>query len=155
MSKRITVLVITILLAGCVDGKFHKRSITGGPCGTVSGYTYTGIAYGDSKMVVIPVSKIRADTEWRFYLLPIDSLGGTTAYGDKTVKIDGKPPPYTPPANDDWIDGEKSYDTATVSGKSRYITVCVPSTVVKGQTWEYLVHVDTVGTLDPRGHVEK
>lgn len=154
MKKIITLLVIAFVFSGCADGKFRRTSIKGGPCGDVTGYTYTGIAYGDSKMVVIPVSRIRQDSEWRFYLLPIDSLGGTTAYGDKIVKIDGKPAPYTPPANDDWLKAEGTYNSAAVSGRSRYITACVPSSVVKGQYWEFLVNVDTVGELDPRGHVE-
>jgi hypothetical protein len=160
MRKIATVLVIAALSTGCADGKFQKSSITGGPCAPAipTGYTYTGIAYGDSKMAVIPVSQIRGGTEWRFYLLPIDSLGGATQYGNAMVTIDGKPPPPpqpTPPATDDWIDASGTYNTATVAGRSRYIALCVPNELVRGQDWRYEVTIDTVGTLDPRGHVER
>jgi len=160
MRKTATVLVFLALSTGCVDGKFHKSDITGGPCAPAipTGYTYTGIAYGDSKMVVIPISRIRAGTEWRFYLLPIDSLGGATQFGDALVTIDGKPAPYTPPtppANDDWIDVSKSYNNATVAGRSRYIALCVPTDVEEHQVWQYLVKIETIGTLDPRAHVEE
>ncbi len=158
MRRIIAVLVITFLFAGCADGKFHRKTLTAGPCGTTTGYTYTGIAYGDSKLMVIPISKIRANTEWRFYLLPIDSLGGATAYGDAMVTIDGKPAPYVPPnppANDDWLKVEGTYNLATVSGRAHYISLCVDADVVPGQQWQFLVDVDTIGHLDPRGHVEE
>jgi len=160
MRKIATVLVFAALVTGCVDGKFHKKSITGGPCAPAvpTGYTYTGIAYGDSKMAVIPVSRIRAGTEWRFYLLPIDSLGGATQYGNAKVTINGKPAPYTPPtppANDDWIDAFGTYNNATVAGRSRYIALCVSDEVVPGQNWQYEVTIETIGTLDPRGRVEE
>ncbi len=168
--RRITsALVITFLFAGCVDGKFHKRDITTGPCAPAVGYTYTGIAYGDSKLVVIPLSTIKANTEWRFYLLPIDSLGGKTVYGDSTITIDEKAvglasldrsgalTPYvlpTPrPVDDDWLAASGTYNTANVDGTKRYLVACVPADVQIDQEWRYLVEIDNVGEVDPRGHV--
>jgi hypothetical protein len=170
MRRIISAFVLAVLFAGCAsDGKFHKSDITTGPCAPAVGYTYTGIAYGDSKLVVIPLSTIKANTEWRFYLLPIDSLGGKTVYGDSTVTIDGKLvglesldnsgalTPYVlptpPPLNDDWLAASGTYNTAFVDRNKRYLVACVPADVQIDQEWRYLVEIDNVGEVDPRGHV--
>lgn len=171
MRTVIQVLVFSVLLTGCVNGKFHRKSITGGPCGTVDGYTYTLVTYGNGTIVVIPLSKIRANTEWRFYLYPVGDLGGSAAYGNSTVTIDGKAAatnvltgsstalsPYTlpsPPANDNWLSATGKFNTASGTGKKRYITACVHPDVQVGQEWQYMVTIDDVGQVDPRGHVER
>lgn len=170
MRMMISVLVFSVLLAGCVNGKFHKESITGGPCGTVNGYTYTLVTYGNGTIAVIPLSKIKAKTEWRFYLYPLDKQGGSTAYGDSTVTIDGKAAgddvlrtgatslaPYvlpTPPLNDNWLSATGTFNTATGTGSKRYITACVDPGVEVDQEWQFLVTIDDVGQVDPRGKVE-
>ena len=171
MRMMISVLVFSVLLAGCVNGKFHKESITGGACaGTVNGYTHTLVAYGNGKIVVIPLSRIRANTEWRFYLYPLDKQGGSAAYGDSMVTIDGKAAgddvlrtgatslaPYvlpTPPSDDDWLEASGTFNSATGTGSKRYITVCVDADVEVDQEWQYLVTIDDVGQVDPHGKVE-
>ena len=65
MRRTIGTLMIAFLFAGCADGKFHKKNITTGPCAPASGYTHTVIAYGDGKMVVIPISEILSDATQR------------------------------------------------------------------------------------------
>ena len=173
MRKIISVLVIAILFTGCVNGRFHSRPVTDGACGigtTVDGYTYTGIAYGDGKILVIPLSKIRADTEWRFFLLPIDSLGGSTAYGGSTVTIDGKTAgdmvltsggtlgSYTipmPPADDSWLTATGSFNSPNgIYRGTPYIAACVHKDVKKDQEWHFTVDITDVGSVDPRGRVE-
>jgi hypothetical protein len=171
MRIMISVLVFSVLLAGCVNGKFHRKSITGGACpGTVDGYTYTLVTYGNGKIIVIPLSNIRANSEWRFYLYPLDNLGGRTAYGNSTVTIDGKAAggnvlltgapslaPYvlpSPPLDDNWLSAAGTFNTATGTGSKRYITACVHPDVQENQEWQFLVNIDDVGQVDPRGKVE-
>jgi hypothetical protein len=158
IMKRITgALVIAFLFAGCADGKFHKRNITTGPCGPVVGYTYTAIAYGDGKLVVIPVSDIRANTEWRFYLFPLDNLGGKTPSNNVHIKIKGQNPAVPPVAsggNNIWIDIDGSYNTATKDGSLRFLVDCTPASLVSGDEHKFEVTIDGIGTLDPRGHVD-
>lgn len=151
-------LVFVVIAAGCVDGRFHKKTITGGACpGTVSGYTYTGIVYGESHLVVIPLSKIRAGTEWRFYLLPTDRSRGSssTALASRKVIIDGKPAGPLPPGPNQWILTDGDFAGGTPAGNVRYLSQCVPATLVEGEEFEYLVDVEGIGTLDPRARVEK
>ena len=92
-----------MLLAGCctTGGNFCKRSLPSDVCatGTISGYTLTGIAYGDSSLIVVPISHIRRDTEWRFRLQPIKLDSDYEDYKDAIVTIEGKPAEGTQPAN--------------------------------------------------------
>lgn len=147
MNKATLILFSGFLFAGCVsDGGFHPKPITGGPCGDVSGFTLTAIAYGDSSLVVVPISKIRPDTEWRFELAPITKPSDTVDYRNANVKIIGKPSTAMPGQND-WINvgGQKGTDGT--------LTECVPATLPIGNTYEYFVEVEFVGTLDPRANV--
>lgn len=175
MRRIISVLAFLVLMTGCANGKFNTQSITGGPCGNVSGYTFTAIAYGTGALNVIPISNIRANTEWRFYLKPIAKLGGAALYGDSTVTISGKPAgtdvpnsngtalvPYVlptsppPPLNKTWLSATGDFNVNHKVGprNARYISTCVPANVQAGQDWHFMVKVDDVGTLDPRGRVQ-
>ena len=71
MYRSILLVGIALALAGC-NGKFVRDTFTSSACGGVPfrGYTATHIAYGDSYLVVIPISKIRPETEFRFVLSP-------------------------------------------------------------------------------------
>jgi hypothetical protein len=158
MRRTIGTLMIAFLFAGCADGKFHKKNITTGPCAPASGYTHTVIAYGDGKMVVIPISEIREDSEWRFYLMPLNDLGGRTLATNVDIEIKGQDPadpPVESGALNTWIDVTGSYDTATVAGRSRYLVQCTPDVMVDGDEHKFEVIIDGVGTLDPRGRVRR
>ncbi len=172
MSRIMSILVFSVLMTGCANGKFNTLSITGGACpGTVSGYTFTYVAYGTGALNVIPISNIRANTEWRFYLKPIDKLGGAL-YRAKTVTVAGKPVgslvpnstdtalvPYAypgPPGNDTWLSATGSYNIPDGSGPGRtgpYIVACVDPAVLRNQEWHFEVTVEDVGKVDPRGRV--
>jgi hypothetical protein len=157
MRKIMAVLVTATLFAGCVgDGDFHKRKITGGPCGDVSGYTYTGIAYGDSTIAIIPISNIRADTEWRFFLIPIKKQSDLKDWDGVDVKVKGKAVSGPQPADyNDWINVSGSFNSGKSLGRKYYIVNCVPETVSKDDVYTYEVIIDGIGKIDPRGRVEK
>ncbi len=173
MRILVSALVFSVLLTGCVNGKFHKKPSTGGPCGAIDGYTYTLVTYGNGTLVVIPVSRIHAKSEWRFYLYPIDKLGGAPAYGTSAVTIRGKAAgkkvlnsngtaliPYVLPTpvpllGNTWLKADGDFDSAEGTGSKRYITACVPPDVQEDQEWHFTVDIADVGEIDPRGRVEK
>lgn len=150
MKRIALVLLFSFSFAACVtDGRFYPGPITGGPCpGTVTGYTLTVIAYGDSTLAVIPISKINPNSEWRFELAPITKSGDPEDYRNANVNIVGKPSTTMSPGPNDWINvsGEKSV------AKDGVLTECVPATLLN-DTYEYFVEVEFVGTLDPRAKV--
>ncbi len=163
MQRLIVLLAGMLTIVGCgPDGQFRRSAITSGPCGNVSGYTYTAVAYGDSHLIVVPVSHIRPNTEWRFYLRPkrrgTDPAG--VDYRNVNVTITGKFPGASPPPDrNDWIDvPPQSWSGTTTPG--RYLVECVPTQysngnpIQSGDQFEFIVKVDSVGELDPRADVE-
>jgi len=144
--KSVAVILITAaLMSGCINGKFIKKSVANQCEGT--GWTHTIVHYGDSRVVVIPLSEVVAGREFRFYLVP--QLKGRAAvdYSGAKIKIEGKPPA------DLWfsqIEGDAS---------DVFIHTCVDDSLGEGDTFEYKVEVywpDDVtlkALLDPRGVV--
>ena len=130
------------MLAGCADGKFIRIDEPN-TCGT-TGWTVTAIHYGDSRIVVLPVSEVVKNAEFRFVLVPARESTDTIDYRDVTVKVKGKPP------NDTWFD-----ETAgSASSGDGTIRVCVDGASLEpGDEIKYLVEVDGVGVLDPRATV--
>lgn len=153
MKRTMLMAGLALLTGACAsDGAFKDLPIPSGPCGTVSGFTLTLIRYGDSTMRVIPVSEIRSNSEWRFKLMPKRNPGDPADYENVNVRIVGKPPSggdIGDPGPNQWIDV-----SGTESGSSSGTLVeCVPAAAAIGETYEYLVIVDSVGTLDPRAKV--
>ncbi len=147
MKKTAAILIGIVFLSGCsTDGKFVKRK-TLNSCGS-TGYTLTAILYGDSHIVVIPMSEVVAGAEFRFAL--VSELGGrgSKSFDNATVKIRGKRSP-----EDDWF----TEISGTASDKT--ISTCIDSSLVVGDTVEYDVEVGFPAeprpraTLDPRAKV--
>ena len=144
--KSVAVILITAaLMSGCINGKFIKKSVANQCNGT--GWTHTIVHYGDSRVVVIPLSEVAAGQELRFYLVPQFKGRGAVDYSDATIKIVGKPP-----ANS-WfsqIEGDAG---------DLFIHTCIEDSLEVGDTFEYKVEVfwpnDTSlkALLDPRGVV--
>lgn len=155
-----TILLVAALFAGCsTDGKFRKKTFNSTVCGgTVSGYSVTYVAYGDAKLLVIPLTKIRNDTEWRFILKPLKlrkSVSGND-YGGSKVTITGK----ATPGNNDWINtagtGPGDEISGTYNGAADHtLRACVkimPAPALH-ESFYFAVDVEDVGTLDPRADV--
>lgn len=144
MKKIAAILVIAALVAGCVDGKFVKRS-TANKCGG-TGWTHTAIHYGDSRVIVIPLSDVVAGEEMRFFLIPEIRGRAALDYSDAQIKVTSKPA-------DAWFD--------TKAGKftdAPIISTCVKDGLATGTGFEYKVEVEfPAGTqkalLDPRAIV--
>ena len=142
MHKIIWMLLVTMLLAAC-DGKFIKKNVTN-RCGS-TGWTLTAVHYGDSRIVVIPVSEIVKDAEFRFELLPASETTDSKDYKDVEVKIRGKNSPA-----DDWF--EEISAKATDGFDALWTCVDGPSLNIDDEAY-YEVEVVGVGTLDPRAKI--
>jgi len=143
MPRLIAILFVAGLFAGCAtDGSFIKDDAPN-TCGT-TGWTLTTIFYGDSHIVVVPMSEIVKDTELRFLLAPVNESTDIRNFADVTVKVKGKPP------HDTWFAEEEG--KANLGGGT--IRVCVDgTTLVAGDEIFYVVEVEDVGVLDPRARV--
>ena len=140
MHRLIAVLLITILLAGCSNGKFVEIRAPN-TCGT-TGWTLTTIHYGDSHIAVLPLSQVVKGAEFRFKLVP--SGPHRDNYQGVTVKVRGKRPV------DSWF--EEAEGKANVD--KGFIRVCVDGTSLDiGDELFYIVEVESVGILDPRATI--
>jgi hypothetical protein len=153
MRKILAIISVSVLFSGCcTNGSFCKGRIASAACGgDVDGYTHTAVAYGDGKLVVIPISQIIVDTEWRFILAPVTLPGDPIDYRTAAVTITGKT------GDDVWIDTAGPSNTPITGdfATDTILTACVkglPVSVV-GTEYEFEVNVTGVGTLDPRGRV--
>lgn len=147
MKRVIAILLATAVITGCSNnGKFVSKSSTN-QCGG-NGWTHAIVHYGDSRVVVVPLSDVRAGQEMRFFLIPQWKGRGASNYQNATVKIKGKSsaPWFTE------IEGDAS---------NLYIHTCVPPTLAIGATFEYQVDIhwptdaasDRKAMLDPRAVV--
>jgi len=158
MRRILAIVLVSTLFSGCclTDGAFCKGSFHSAACGgEVEGYTWTAVAYGDSKMLVVPLSKIRNDTEWRFILKPVrlPTDPPLANYENATVTITGKT------AADTWIN-TAGPGNSLITGDfatNDTLTACVKGLpdITVDTDYSYIVDVATVGRLDPRGRVEK
>ena len=143
MPRLVAILFIAGLFAGCAtDGEFIKIDEPN-TCNS-TGWTLTTILYGDSHIVVIPVSEVVKGAEFRFILVPTKVSTDSRDYSDVTVKVKGKRP------QDAWFvekEGKANLGDGT-------IRVCMDGTTLDtGDEIFYIVEVEDVGILDPRAKV--
>lgn len=143
MTRKITFLLATFMIAGCGtnEGLFIDTGAQNS-CGS-TGYTFAGVVYGDSYIIGFPYSEVVAGAEFQIIL---ETFGRDSAIisglENRTVQIEGK----SAGPEDDWLNASGVY---SVSDK---IVICIPDTTPGGD-YDYLIHVDGVGTLDPRARI--
>jgi hypothetical protein len=156
MKKIWIMIFLAPLLSACPDGRFVKKSFISNACGggAFEGYTVTLVHYGDSRLMIIPISKIEPNAELRFQLVPkVRDTDGATVFKDAFVSID---------SDDDDLDSTVDWLKAsgTFNANSGALTVCIPPTLVNS-SYKYKVTVsypsaaasDAIGMLDPRADV--
>jgi len=149
MKNLLIALFLAMLVSSCSsDGKFRKGIFTSTACSgqQSSGFTMTAIHYGDSRLIVIPISAIEPNSEFRFLLVPKKRRDSDIHNFEKMdVAIS---------SNDD--DGDAEPNWLQVNGNydddGPMLTLCVPATLSKSQ-YKYDVVVENVGQLDPRADV--
>lgn len=146
ITRTVLVLVAAVLLVACPAGGKPKNKIFNSPlCGNVSGYTISYFAYGAGEMVIIPLSKVRAESVFVIGLRPLDGFGPA----DVTVSGMG---------NASWINNMGQYDNLPAAGiypKGALEVGCVPNDPV-GTSYKFKIEVShgTVNNvLDPRADV--
>jgi|GEM_PF-1529088 len=152
------VSVSVVLSACCTNGSFCQGEFASDACGgnVVDGYTHTAIVYGEGTLVAVPISMIKPNTEWRFYLAPT-KLGGAMPPEDTTITIKGQDPadpPVKSGGDNTWINVSGKYGSAGKDGRVRFLAQCTPETLVKGDEHKFEITVEGIGNLDPRGRVD-
>lgn len=142
MNKR-TVLSISVglLTAACLWAcSPPPPSTTAAVCTASSPKKDVTIKYGDGELSVdIKEKKVNRDDFLVFKLKPDNQLGPNNLdYKTVTVTVAGKN------VASDWI-----AESGSDAGSGGELLVCVPTDQAYG-TYEYLIQVDQVGTLDPR-----
>lgn len=138
MKTLLGLAVVALALTACEAPGPVKRPLPSADCEKLSPEN-TWIKYGDSNLSAKPVTKIGKKSLWRFKLQPDNN--GPIDYDSAIVTITSKTPEYA------WL---------SVSGKradSSDLIVCVPDGLEIGTVIEYMISVQWVGTLDPRGEV--
>ena len=145
MKRAIAILLTAAVMTGCVNGKFVHKNDDNNCDG--KGWTHTIVHYGDSRVVVIPLSNVAAGQEFRFFLVPQFKGRGARDVQNAKIKITVKSPA------DLWF--------TEISGTASdiFISKCVDDSYSIGDEFEYKVEVyDSTGTdlkamLDPRAVV--
>jgi hypothetical protein len=156
MKKLWIMIFLASMLSACADGRFVKKTFLSGACGGggFQGYTVTLLRYGDSRLMVVPISKIRPNAELRFQLVPkVRDTDGGVVFKDAFISIDSDDDDGDTPAN--WLKA-----SGTFNADNGALTVCVPPTLLE-PSYKYTVTVhsgDTdvtpvIGMLDPRANV--
>ena len=154
MNRKFLLLCVLPLFGAC-DGKFIKKDFVSSECfdGGVplsfEGYTATGVAYGDSHMVVLPLSEVHANSEFRFRLHPQRQDSDQFDWKDATVVITSEDDDGDTPAN--WLETSGTY-----RDNDGWLVVCVPNIETERQV-KYKVSVtkdgSELGMLDPRADI--
>lgn len=144
MKKIFVLLVMATLMAGCVNGKFVKRSSANNCGGT--GWTHTAIHYGDSRLVVIPLSDVVAGEEMRFFLVPQIRGRGAIDYSAAEVTVKSVPE-----------NGFIATRAVTFTKTTPIISTCVKEGLALDDKFKYIVEVryggKLIAMLDPRAVV--
>ena len=139
--KKLSLVILALgTLAGCAkEGKLILDSAANN-CEN-SGYTFTVIHYGDSRLVVLPLSEIGRGYEWRFHLVPQQDSPSIAAIKEAEVTITGG-------SNATWLNTSGKYNTGSV------ISICVPMTAPTGEPPALHEHVAEPRPGDKRGRAQ-
>jgi hypothetical protein len=153
MTRLFLLLLVSAALTACAfigkpyDGKPRKMEFDSPLCGEVKGYTVGYIVYGDSKMVMIPLSKVAAETVFVVGLKPLDG------FEDAEVTVTGTSAKAIP-----WLTGVTEKYEDLPKGrypKGAFEVGCVPNDPV-GTQYKFAVKIekgDVTNLLDPRARV--
>ena len=146
MNKIFGILIVSIFIVGCKglpqEKAFHSSKCNKG----VDGYTVTAVHYGDGRIIVIPITIVRANYELQFLLVPKirDKTDPPNGYKTFDVEITGTG------AAASWLGSTKSFNS---SNRGLMSGGCVPDNAIVGTMYKYNIVVPGIGRLDPRAEV--
>ena len=148
MKNIFFLIAIAVILSACANGKPRKKAFNSTLCGEVAGYTISYIAYGEGKMVMIPLSKVRAGNVFIVKLRPMDE------FEDADVTVTGTSANATT-----WMPGKTDrYDNLPRKDfypSGAFEVGCVPADPL-GTIYKFAVKVekgDVTNILDPRATI--
>ena len=150
MIKKLLLFIATAtMLAACPGGKPTLKHFTSPLCGEVSGFTVSYFVYGEGKMVIVPVSEVRAGNVFVVGLDPLDGFDdAVVTVSSGTIDEPG------------WIGATGHYDGLPrdkYPKKGALEVGCVPDVPV-GTSYKFKIEVvkgEVTNTLDPRADVVK
>jgi hypothetical protein len=154
MNKKILIalLSLTMLTAAKCEGVPQDLVFTSPKCGSVTGFTFAYLKYGDGLMGVLPVTRVR---EGRVFVILLDPESG---FRNADVTISGT-------GESAWISGSGSYNglpAGTYRWDGMLEAGCAPPLPddLDRKEYKYMIEVhDTASgvknTLDPLVRVEQ
>lgn len=147
MKRTIIILATLLLVSACAfNGQHSSSAKPSGECDGSKGATTTNVFYGDGELRITPISRIKANSEFRFKLKPDHKKTDRFDYKNVDVEIKFKPGESN---SAEFINIKDSSAKATGST----LIVCVPADAAIGDVYEFFIDVDEVGKLDPRAEV--
>lgn len=153
------VAAIFACLMGCTTGKLVRKNTPNGCCADCTGFSYTPVSYGDSRLKVLPATEIGQGSAWLLRLKPRE--GYESAVVTVSPKDEGTSEECEAAVSGglDWLNATGSADkraagsaAGSATGKPE-LSICVPEDVPIGCVYGYDVEVEGVGILDPRARV--
>ena len=149
MKRTIIILATLLLVSACAfNGRHSSFAKSSGKCEGSKGATTTNVFYGDGQLRITPISKIKANSEFRFKLKPDKKKTDPDNVDYNTVNVEIK---FKPDESESakFIDINGSSANATNST----LIVCVPKKAKHGDVYNFFIDVAKVGKLDPRAEV--
>ena len=153
MNKLVVIVAILAGLAGCATGKLVKRNTPNGCCADCTGFSYTPVAYGDSRLKVLTETEIGQGSAWRLRLKPgeeFESARVTILPKDNGTSDECE---TAVSGGTDWLKVSGSADKSADRDRAPELEICVPLEVPIGCEYGYDVEVEGVGVIDPRARV--
>lgn len=147
MKRLFLLIALAMTLSACTNGLPKRKVFTSDLCGPVAGFTISYIAYGEGKMVMIPLSKVRAENVFVVKLQPLDG------FEDADVTVTGTSAKSLP-----WLTGVTGrYEDLprSIYPKGSLEVGCVPADP-EGTEYKFEVKVekdDVTNILDPRARI--
>jgi len=148
------ILAMTVLPACTHGGKPRIKNFDSPLCGAVNGFTLSYFIYGEGKMLMIPISRVKENTVFVVGLRPLDGFEDSAVTVEQT---DGKLPKWIPGTTKKYSELPKGLypqgafevgcapDTSEVPDPTKFKVDVVKSTV------DYTIR----NSLDPRAEVVK
>jgi hypothetical protein len=148
MKKKILFALLSVMMltaARCNDGEPQDLTFASPKCGEVNGFTVSYFAYGEGKMVILPVSKVRKETA---FVIALEPMSG---FRDASVEVTGT-------GASSWINNSGTYNglpKGTYPKNGMLEVGCVPDAP---ENTEYKFKIEVVegavrNVLDPRAKV--
>lgn len=145
-------LAMTVLSACTLGGKPRIKDFNSPLCGAVNGFTLSYFIYGEGKMLMIPISRVRENTVFVVGLRPLDGFEDSDVTVEQT---DGNLPKWIPETTKKYSELPKglypqgAFEVGCAPDKTEVPNPTKFKVDVVKETVDYTIK----NTLDPRAEV--